>query len=114
MDHYLNFKKENYETEMIKVPISDGLEIPVVMTYNNKLYNDNSPWVLFGQGAQAVKRNLAFETEMISLYDRGIVVATPMVRGTKYFDDQWFKDGAASKKLTHINDYIEVAAYLRN
>ena len=44
---------------------------------------------------------------------RGIVCAYPLLRGTQYFDNNWFKIGVAERKLTHIMDFIDSAIFLK-
>lgn len=44
---------------------------------------------------------------------RGIVCAYPLLRGTQYFDNNWFKIGIAERKLTHFMDFIDSAIFLK-
>jgi protease II len=45
---------------------------------------------------------------------RGIVCAYPLLRGTQYFDNNWFKIGIAERKLTHFMDFIDSAIFLKD
>ena len=45
--------------------------------------------------------------------DRGIVCAYPLVRGTRYFDENWMLSGVAERKITHINDFIDSAIFIK-
>jgi protease II len=65
----------------------------MVMVYDKRFYNDKSPWLMFSKGALASKEDLAFRPEWLGLTDRGFVLSFPMMRGTKYFDDDWFYSG---------------------
>ena len=59
----------------------DDFEIPMVMTYDKNYYNDSSPWILFTKGINSSKADLSFDNTKISLMNRGIVCAYPLVRG---------------------------------
>lgn len=36
-----------------------------------------------------------------------------MLRGTRYFDTNWLLSGAGDRKLTHINDMIDSAIFIK-
>ena len=59
----------------------DGFEVPIVMTYDKKHYNEKSPWILFTKGAKSSKEDLNFDITKISLMNRGIVCVYPLIRG---------------------------------
>jgi len=61
--------------------VTEGFEIPVILSYNKKEFVDKSPWVLFTKGSVSSKEDLAFDVPRLSLMDRGIVCAFPFVRG---------------------------------
>ena len=66
----------------------DGTPIPVVMVYDKRYYSEESPWVLFTRGIDSMKDDLALKAGNISLTDRGIVCAYPMVRGKLLYSSQ--------------------------
>jgi protease II len=47
------------------------------------------------------------------LLDRGIVIAFPLSRGTRFFDDNWFFSGVAERKHVHIEDLIDSAIFIK-
>lgn len=96
-DSVKNFPK-NLVCEKIEVTARDGTQIPVVMVYDHRFYSDESQWLILHRGSFAEKEDLAFKPERLSLTDRGIVLAFPMVRGTRYFDDNWFLSGCGERK----------------
>jgi oligopeptidase B len=95
------------------IRMRDGFEVPVVMTYNKKFYNEKSPWILFTNGADSSKDDLNFDYTKLSIMNRGIVCAYPLIRGTKYFDDNWFLSGVGDRKLTHIMDFTDTAIFIK-
>jgi len=112
-DHIANFKKDNLLCEKVEMEMRDGVKIPVVMVYDRRFYTENSPWVLFTKGIDSSKEDLKLEPHKISLTDRGIVCAYPLVRGTHYFDSDWFFSGTGERKITHINDFIDSAIFIK-
>ena len=112
-DHITNFKKDNLLCEKVEMEMRDGVTIPVVMVYDKRFYNEESPWILFTRGIDSEKEDLALEPHKLSLTDRGIVCAYPLIRGTKYFDSDWLLSGAGDRKMTHINDMIDTAIFIK-
>jgi len=112
-DYITNFKKDNLVCEKVDMEMRDGASIPVVMVYDRRFYNEESPWVLFTKGIDSTKEDLALEPHKLSLTDRGIVCAYPLIRGTHYFDSDWLLSGTGERKLTHINDMIDSAIFIK-
>jgi oligopeptidase B len=94
LDHYSNFNPANYQTEKIVVK-----DCPVVLSYNVNTYNEKSPFVLHTLGSHSSKEDLQFDHTKVCLMDRGVVYAYPMVRGTKYFDDDWYLSGLNLRRI---------------
>ena len=91
----------------------DGTMVPVVMVYDRRFYAEESPWVLFTNGIDSEKEDLALVSHKLSLTDRGIVCAYPLIRGTRYFDTNWLLSGAGSRKQTHFDDLIDTAIFIK-
>lgn len=105
---------EHLTCEKIEVTARDGCQIPMVMVYDQRFYNDQSQWVIFHKGAESDKDDLAFRPDRLSLTDRGFVLAFPMIRGTKFFDDNWFFSGVGERKRQHIDDLIDTAIFIKD
>ena len=112
-DHISNFKRDNLLCEKVEMEMRDGVSIPVVMVYDRRFYTEESPWILFTRGVSSEKQDLALEPHKLSLTDRGIVCAYPLIRGTKYFDSNWLLSGAGERKMTHINDMIDTGIFIK-
>lgn len=112
-DHISNFKKDNLLCEKVEMTMRDGESVPVVMVYDRRFYTEESPWILFTHGINSEKQDLALEPHKLSLTDRGIVCAYPLIRGTKYFDSNWLLSGAGERKMTHINDLIDTGIFIK-
>lgn len=114
-DHYQNMNKvlPELHTEKIDVPMRDGTQIPLVLKYDKRFYNERSPWVLFTRGKDSAKDMLSYQQNDLALMSRGLVCAYPVLRGTKMLDRDWLLKGTAERKLTHIMDFIDAAIYLK-
>ena len=67
--------------EKVEMTMRDGFQVPVVLVYDKRFYTEESPWLLFTRGIDSSKEDLALTPERLSLTDRGIVCAYPMIRG---------------------------------
>ena len=80
-DQIKNFKRDRLVCERVMMSMRDGLEIPVVMVYDKRFYTEESPWVMFTRGVDSEKDDLSMKEYNLSLTDRGIVLAFPLIRG---------------------------------
>ena len=97
-ERYSAFNPKNYQTEKIMVK-----DWPIILSYNINTYNEKSPFVLHTLGANSSKQDLNFTHQKVCLMDRGIVYAYPMIKGTKYFDDDWYLSGLNIKRIDRKN-----------
>jgi protease II len=102
-----------FHCERISAPMRDGTEIPVVIKYDKRFYNEDSPWVMFTSGVDSSKEMTHWKQEDLALMSRGLVCAYPVLRGTNYFDRDWLLKGTAERKLTHIMDFIDSAIFFK-
>lgn len=112
-DHITNFKRDNLQCEKVEMEMRDGTMVPVVMVYDRRFYTEESPWVIFTNGIESEKEDLALSSHRLSLTDRGIVCAYPLIRGTRYFDSDWLLSGAGARKSTHFDDLIDTAIFIK-
>ena len=112
-DYITNFKRDTLLCEKVEMEMRDGTLIPVVMVYDRRFYTEESPWVLFTQGIDSQKSDLQLSPHKLSLTDRGIVLAYPLIRGTHYFDSDWLLSGTGERKITHFNDLIDTAIFIK-
>jgi oligopeptidase B len=114
--HQIQFKKydpSRYKTETIYVTDRNNeTKIPVILSYREDLYNTESPYILYTKGSKADKTDLEFNDMRVKLLDRGFVFAIPQVRGTRYFDFDWYSQGIADNKIKHFTDFMDVAYFL--
>ena len=112
---FQKFHPERYKSEIIYIEDRNReVKIPVQLFYNTSFFTDESPYIFYSKGAEMDKNSLNFRERIISLLDRGFVWAVPQVRGTKFFNFDWYSQGASGRKLTHFTDFLDCVKYFKN
>lgn len=104
---------DDYVTRRVFAPAADGAAVPVTLLYRKDTPLDGSaPCLLYGYGAYGITIPASFNTNCLSLVDRGFVYAIAHIRGGKDKGFQWYEDGRMAKKTNTFNDFIAAADYL--
>ncbi|HXV30355.1 MAG TPA: S9 family peptidase [Sinorhizobium sp.] len=104
---------DDYVTRRVFAPAADGALIPVTLLYRKDTPLDGSaPCLLYGYGAYGITIPASFNTNCLSLVDRGFVYAIAHIRGGKDKGFQWYEDGKMAKKTNTFKDFIAAADYL--
>ncbi|MCV9963404.1 S9 family peptidase [Pararhizobium sp. BT-229] len=104
---------DDYVTRRVMAPSWDGAEVPVTLLYRKDTPLDGSaPCLLYGYGAYGISIPAGFNTNCLSLADRGFVYAIAHIRGGKDKGFQWYEDGKMEKKTNTFKDFIAAADYL--
>lgn len=107
------FDSQNYQTERLSAPASDGVSIPISLVYRKGFARTGEhPLLLYGYGAYGISIDASFSAARISLLDRGVVFAIAHVRGGEELGRQWYEDGKLLKKKNTFTDFIACAEYL--
>jgi oligopeptidase B len=105
----------NYVTRRLMVRADDGEQVPVSLLYHRDTPLDGSaPCLLYGYGSYGIAIPAAFNTNCLSLVDRGFVYAIAHIRGGKDKGFSWYEEGKRDKKTNTFADFIAVARYLDN
>ena len=103
----------NYVTRRLYAEAADGETVPISLIYHKDTELDGSaPCLLYGYGAYGVTIPASFNTNCLSLIDRGIVYAMAHVRGGKDKGFRWYSLGRRQNKLNTFTDFIAAAEYL--
>jgi len=87
--------------------------VPVSILYRKDTPLDGSaPCWLYGYGSYGIAIPAAFNTNILSLVDRGFIYAIAHVRGGKDKGYRWYLDGKREKKTNTFRDFIATARYL--
>jgi oligopeptidase B len=99
-----------YATERLLVPARDGKQVPVSVVYRKGYERDGSGKVfLYGYGSYGHAIPPAFNSNRISLIDRGWACAIAHVRGGDDLGYGWFLDGKLDKRTNTFNDFVDAA-----
>ena len=71
-----------------------------------------APLWLYGYGSYGVTVPAAFNTNILSLVDRGFIYAIAHVRGGKDKGYRWYREGKRRQKMHTFTDFIAVARHL--
>lgn len=106
-------KPEDYITRRVFAEAHDGEKVPVTLLYRRDTKLDGSaPCLLYGYGAYGMTIPAGFNTNCLSLVDRGFVYAIAHIRGGKDKGFSWYEDGKMEKKVNTFKDFISAADHL--
>ena len=103
----------DYVTRRLFAPAGDGETIPVSLLYRKDVALDGTaPCLLYGYGAYGISIPAAFNSNRLSLVDRGFVYALAHVRGGSEKGWRWYREGKLARKINTFADFIAVSEYL--
>ncbi len=103
----------DYVTRRVMAPSHDGELVPVSLVYHKTTKLDGTaPCLLYGYGAYGISIPASFNTNCLSLADRGFVYAIAHIRGGKERGYRWYDAGKREHKQNTFKDFIAAAQYL--
>lgn len=107
------YDPSEYQSERLFARAYDGTEIPISLVYKKGVQIDgNTPLHLTGYGAYGFSMPVTFNSNRLSLLDRGIIYAIAHVRGGGDMGRQWYDEGKLLKKRNTFTDFIACAEFL--
>lgn len=92
---------------------ADGVRVPITVLHRRDHPLDGTaPLLLYGYGAYGIAIPAAFNSNVLSLVDRGIAYAIAHVRGGTGMGYRWYLDGKLMKKKNTFHDFIACAEHL--
>jgi len=102
-----------YASERAWARAGDGALVPVSLLYRKPLVKDGRrPLFLTGYGAYGISFPPAFNSNVLSLVDRGFIYAIAHTRGGQEMGRRWYEDGKMLRKRNTFTDFIAVAEHL--
>jgi oligopeptidase B len=99
-----------YETERLMIDARDGVKVPVSVVYRKGFAKDGTGKLfLYGYGSYGHAVTPVFNSNRISLLDRGWACAIAHVRGGDDLGYRWFLDGKLGKRTNTFNDFVDLA-----
>ncbi len=107
------FDPGNYSSIMVKVIARDGTFIPLRLTFRTDLdLSAPNPLKLYAYGAYGDCEDPYFSSTNLSYLDRGVILATALVRGGGEFGQAWYDGGRLLNKKNTFYDFIDCMDFL--
>lgn len=108
------YDKQNYKSERLFAIASDGTKIPISLVYNKNLRTKNTPQplYLYGYGSYGISISPSFNTNIISMLDRGYIFAIAHIRGGDDLGYHWYEDAKFLNKKITFTDFITCSEHL--
>jgi oligopeptidase B len=102
-----------YVTRRLMAPSHDGELVPISLIHRRGLeLEGTAPCLLYGYGSYGIAIPASFNTNCLSLVDRGFVYAIAHIRGGKDKGYAWYEAGKREKKTNTFHDFIAAARHL--
>ena len=104
------YDASQYATERLMVEARDETKVPVSIVYRKDFEkNGEGKLFLYAYGAYGMAIPPGFNSNRVSLLDRGWACAIAHIRGGDDLGYQWFLDGKLDKRTNTFNDFVDVA-----
>jgi oligopeptidase B len=104
------YDASQYATERLMVDARDGAKVPVSVVYKRGFEKNGAGRLfLYAYGAYGLAIPPVFNSNRISLLDRGWACAIAHIRGGDDLGYRWFLDGKLEKRMNTFNDFVDVA-----
>jgi oligopeptidase B len=102
-----------YVVRRLAAPTADDEQVPITVLHRKDLPIDGSaPLYLDGYGAYGIATPALFDSNLLSLVDRGFVYAIAHIRGGLEKGERWRDAGRLHNKPNSFADFIAVAEHL--
>jgi oligopeptidase B len=107
------YDRTRYQVERIYATASDGVKIPISVVHLKGVKLDGTgPLHIEGYGSYGAPYDVAFDSNLFSMVDRGVVSAIVHIRGGGEMGKAWHDDGRMMHKKNTFSDFITCAEYL--
>ncbi len=107
------FDRTLYASERLFAKAPDGVEIPVSLVYRkDRRTAGKNPLYVYGYGSYGYPLPIGFNSNRLSLLDRGFVLAYAHVRGGGDLGKPWHDAGRLMHKRNTFTDFIAVTEHL--
>ena len=111
----INFRSDNYKTEMVFYTSKDGTRAPLFITYKKGMkLNRRNPLLLYGYGGFNITYAPFFLAYYIPFMERGGIYVHAVLRGGGEYGEDWHVAGTKLQKQNVFDDFIAAAEYLIN
>jgi oligopeptidase B len=107
------FDPTRYEVRRLMAPARDGARIPVSLLLPRGFRQDGQqPLLLYAYGSYGATTEPTFNSNVLSLVNRGVAYAIAHIRGGQEMGRSWYDDGKMLRKKNTFFDFLDVGEYL--
>ena len=108
------YDKSKYKSERVWATAQDGTKVPVSVIYRQDLKraDGSNPLYVSGYGSYGASLPVTFNSNRLSLLDRGVVMAYVHIRGGGDMGKAWHDAGRMMNKMNTFTDFIACTEYL--
>jgi oligopeptidase B len=107
------FDRSLYASERVHATAPDGVEVPVSLVYRKDTHLPcKNPLYVYGYGSYGYSLPLGFNSNRLSLLDRGVVLAYAHIRGGGDLGKPWHDAGKMLVKRNTFTDFIAAVEHL--
>ncbi len=104
---------KHYVARRIAAVAEDGESVPITLLHRKDFEpGQGAPLLLYGYGAYGHSLDAEFDSDALSLVDRGFVYALAHVRGGTERGWRWYENGKLEHKTNSFSDFIACARAL--
>jgi oligopeptidase B len=102
-----------YTSERLHATAADGTRIPISLVHRRYTQRDSSaPLLLYGYGSYGISIPVSFNSNRLSLLDRGVTFAIAHIRGGGELGKPWHDAGRMHQKRSTFTDFVAAAEHL--
>ncbi len=107
------FDRSLYASERIFAPAHDGVQVPISLVYRKDSFaRGKNPLYVYGYGSYGYSLPIGFNSNRLSLLDRGLVLAYAHIRGGGEMGKPWHDAGRLMQKQNTFSDFIAATEHL--
>jgi protease II len=107
-----DFDSGNYVSERLHAKAADGTAVPISLVRRKDTMRDGSaPLLLYAYGSYGISMPVTFNSNRLSLLDRGVMYAIAHIRGGGELGKPWHDAGRMHKKMNTFTDFIACADF---
>lgn len=106
------FDRALYTSERVFATAEDGAQVPVSIVYRRDRKTTNNPLHVYAYGSYGYSLPIGFNSNRLSLLDRGVVMAFAHIRGGGDMGKPWHDAGRLMQKRNTFTDFVAAAEHL--
>jgi oligopeptidase B len=106
------FDRTLYASERVFADAEDGTQVPVSVVYRRDRKTSSNPLHVYAYGSYGYSLPVGFNSNRLSLLDRGVVMAFAHIRGGGDMGKPWHDAGRLMQKRNTFTDFIAAVEHL--